>query len=903
MQHAESVKSKHIPTVHVRVNGVHGISLQRVFSEVHPLSRIIWEKRTALISNENGEEVFRQDDVEVPAFWSQMATNIAASKYFRGALGSPQRESSVRDLVCRVADTIASWGKKEEYFASEEQAQIFRDELVTLLVEQYGSFNSPVWFNVGVESHPQCSACFILSVEDTMESLLDLQKTEAMLFKYGSGAGSNLSQIRSRKEQLSGGGTPSGPVSFMRGYDAWAGTVKSGGKTRRAAKMQILDVDHPDICEFVNAKRLEEQKARALIRAGYSSGFSVAGGAYDSVFFQNSNLSVRLSDEFMEKVMEGGKFPTRRRTDQEVAEWIEARELLQQISEACWECGDPGVQFDTTINRWHTCPESGKINASNPCSEYMHLDDTACNLASLNLLKFLGENGKVDIAKLRHAVDIFILAQDIIVNNASYPTPRIAERTKKFRQLGLGYANLGASLMSQGLAYDSDEGRGWAAALTAIISGEAYRVSSMLASQKKPFDEYRPHMLKVIEMHLNAANKLSQFPRNTTLVQAAQEIWSEVLSNGKAHGFRNSQTTVIAPTGTIGFLMDCDTTGIEPDIALVKYKKLVGGGSVKIANQSVPRALQHLGYTTEEVNRILAYINLHDTIEGAPDLKEEHVPVFDCSFRPLAGKRSIHYMGHVKMMAAVQPFISGAISKTVNFPEHGTVEEMQQTFIEAWKLGLKAIAIYRDNSKTSQPLVMSEKPSTQEGEVQRRRLPDERQAITHKFSIAGHEGYLTVGLFEDGSPGEIFLVMAKEGSTLSGVMDAFATSISLALQYGVPLSALVKKFSHMRFEPSGFTSNKQVPYAKSILDYIFRWLAAKFLSQEEQATVGVIAIGKNGDDSVKQTVQVPVSGGAREVAFELSEDAPPCLQCGSSLMIRQGPCYRCLNCGSQEGCG
>lgn len=908
MQHVEKMSTKPEATVHVRVNGAHGISLQRMFSDkgINPLSKIIWEKRTALISNEKGEEVFRQDEVEVPAFWSQMATNIAASKYFRGPLGSPQRESSIRELVCRVVDTVTAWGKKEEYFASDEQAQIFRDELVTLLVEQYGSFNSPVWFNVGVESDPQCSACFILSVHDTMESLLDLQKTEAMLFKYGSGAGSNLSEIRSRKEQLSGGGTPSGPVSFMRGYDAWAGTIKSGGKTRRAAKMQILDVDHPDIFEFVNAKRLEEQKARALIQAGYSSGFSVTGGAYDSVFFQNSNLSVRVSDEFMEKVVEGEKFPTRRRTDQEVAEWIDARELLQEISKACWECGDPGLQFDTTINRWHTCPESGKIKASNPCSEYMHLDDTACNLASLNLLKFLGENGEIDVSRLRHAVDIFLTAQDIIVNNASYPTPRIAERTKKFRQLGLGYANLGALLMSQGLAYDSDEGRGLAAALTAIISGEAYRMSSVLASQKMPFDEYEPDMLKVIEMHLEAANKLPQFPSTTSLgnnlVQTAQLIWKEVLSNGQSHGFRNSQTTVIAPTGTIGFLMDCDTTGIEPDIALVKYKKLVGGGSVKITNQSVSRALRYLGYSPDEVTKILSYIDLHDTIEGAPGLQEEHLPVFDCAFRPLSGERSIHYMGHVKMMAAVQPFISGAISKTVNFPEQGTAEEIQQTFIEAWKLGLKAIAIYRDNSKTSQPLVMSEKSPLQEGGVKRRRLPDERQAITHKFSIAGHEGYLTVGLFEDGSPGEIFLVMAKEGSTLSGVMDAFATSISLALQYGVPLSALVKKFSHMRFEPSGFTSSKQVPYAKSILDYIFRWLAAKFLSHEEQVSVGVIANGRN-EDSPRQIALAPVSGTKQGIAFELSEDAPPCLQCGSSLMIRQGPCYRCLNCGSQEGCG
>jgi ribonucleoside-diphosphate reductase alpha chain len=927
-----------------------GLNFRRMFSDpaVHPFDAIEWTNRSAVISNEKGETVFEQKDVEVPASWSQMATNVVVSKYFRGTIGTSARERSVRQLIGRVANTIAAWGRKDRYFATDEQSRAFNDELTAILVEQYAAFNSPVWFNVGVEEHPQCSACFILSVNDTMESLLSLQRAEGMLFKYGSGAGSNLSNIRSSKELLSGGGTPSGPVSFMRGFDSWAGTIKSGGKTRRAAKMQILDADHPDIKEFVNAKKTEEQKAWALIEQGYNGGFNVPGGAYDSVFFQNSNLSVRVTDEFMNAAVAGKKFATRKRTDNSVCEQIEAKELLTDIATGTWICGDPGLQFDTTINDWHTCPNSGRINASNPCSEYMHLDDSACNLASINLLKFLSDDGVFDVERYLHTVDILITAQDILVDNASYPTEKIAANARAYRQLGLGFANLGALLMSLGLAYDSDEGRSLSAAVMALLCGEAYAMSARLAEAMGPFAGYnknRDAMLHVIEKHTEAAVHLPRLVCLESLRDEARRVWQDALEMGELHGYRNSQATVLAPTGTIAFLMDCDTTGIEPDIALVKYKKLVGGGLLKIVNNSVPRALRTLGYDEADVQAIVEYIDQNDTIEGAPQLKDEHLPVFDCAFKPVKGKRSIHYSGHIKMMAATQPFVSGAISKTVNLPETASVDDIFQAYAEAWKLGLKAIAIYRDNSKRSQPLATKKdapKTAATEGStaldanIRRRRLPDERQAITHKFNIAGHEGYITVGLYEDGSPGEIFIVMAKEGSTLSGVMDAFATSISLALQYGVPLSALVQKFSHMRFEPSGFTSNKQIPYAKSFLDYIFRWLAAKFLSSEEQAAVGVMAPSEDGAEKAKasektekqllngQAIGFQVNGSAKgkasadsatttsrsqakngidAMAFQISDDAPPCTTCGSSMMVRQGACYRCLNCGSQGGCG
>lgn len=971
-----------------------GVQFPRVFSKagLHPYAAIEWTLRTASITNEKGKVVFEQANVEVPSFWTQMATNVVVSKYFRGTMGTDEREHSVKQLISRVSDTIAAWGRKDSYFVNDEQAKIFNDELTAILVEQYAAFNSPVWFNVGVETQPQCSACFILSVDDTMESLLNLQKAEGMLFKYGSGAGSNLSQIRSSKELLSGGGAPSGPVSFMRGYDAWAGTIKSGGKTRRAAKMQILDAEHPDIYEFVRAKKTEEQKAWALIEQGYDGGFNVPGGAYDSVFFQNSNLSVRVTDEFMQAAVEGKPFATRKRTDASVCEMIDARDLLREIADGTWLCGDPGLQFDTTINEWHTCPVSGRINASNPCSEYMHLDDSACNLASINLLKYLREDGTFDIERYLHTVDILITAQDILVDNASYPTEKIGLNARAYRQLGLGFANLGALLMSLGLAYDSDEGRKVAGAMMGILCGEAYLMSARLADKIGPFSGYAKNgeeMLKVIGKHTEMADLLHQgslpgisstgensggetkvganliASLTSTLTEAAKTAWHAALAEGKVHGYRNSQATVLAPTGTIAFLMDCDTTGIEPDIALVKYKKLVGGGMLKIVNQSVPRALRNLAYSEQEVESIVRYIDEHDTIEGAPYLKEEHLSIFDCAFKPLKGSRSINYSGHIKMMAACQPFVSGAISKTVNLPEHATVDDIFNAYVEAWRLGLKAIAIYRDNSKRSQPLATKkdEDKSSEKTEaavsaalggvlpadptIRRRRLPDERQAITHKFNIGGHEGYITVGLYEDGAPGEIFIVMAKEGSTLSGVMDAFATSISLALQYGVPLQALIQKFSHMRFEPSGFTNNKQIPYAKSFLDYIFRWLASKFLSEEDQAAVGIISEGgaktksyagesESGDVSKEaspelqaeaasnQSIGFRVESGVGQegkkakassngsstkakivgpLTFAISEDAPPCSTCGSGMMVRQGACYRCLNCGTQGGCG
>jgi ribonucleoside-diphosphate reductase alpha chain len=892
---------------HLNGHSTGGLTFPRMFSEegLHPYDRLSWETRNAVISNEKGETTFEQKDVEVPTFWSQMATNVVVSKYFRATPGHPDRENSVRQLISRVADTITSWGRKDGYFITDEQAEVFQAELTTILVEQYAAFNSPVWFNVGVEENPQCSACFILSVEDSIDSLLDLQKTEARLFKYGSGSGSNLSNIRSSRETLSGGGSPSGPVSFMRGYDSWAGTIKSGGKTRRAAKMQILDVDHPDILEFVNAKRIEEQKAWALIEQGYDGGFNVPGGAYESVFFQNANLSVRVPDEFMQAVVDGKKFPTRKRADGAVVEELDARSILNDIAKGTWVCGDPGLQFDTVINDWHTCPNSGRISASNPCSEYMHIDDSACNLASINLLKFLNEDGSFDVERYKHTVDIMITAQDILIDNAGYPTEAIATNAKAFRQLGLGYANLGALLMSLGIPYDSDEGRSIAASLMSVLTGESYLMSAKLAEKLGAFNGYEVNklpMLRVIKKHEEASLGLDAVAIFDTLVEAAQKVWTEAYKQGVIYGYRNSQATVLAPTGTIAFLMDCDTTGIEPDIALVKYKKLVGGGLLKIVNHSVPRALKALRYNEHQIKEIINYIDENDTIEGAPGLMAEHLPVFDCAFRPLKGSRSIHYQGHIKMMGAVQPFVSGAISKTVNLPESATVQDIYNTYLKAWRLGIKAIAIYRDNSKRSQPLATmkdeAKSVAASAVEVKRRHLPEERQAITHKFSVAGHEGYITVGLYEDGSPGEIFLVMAKEGSTLSGVTDAFATSISLALQYGVPLSALVKKFSHMRFEPSGFTPNKQIPIAKSILDYIFRWLAIKFLSKEEQTSLGIIM--QNGDSSTNDDKQ---QSSPQHVAFQISEDAPPCATCGSSLMVRQGPCYRCLNCGSQGGCG
>jgi ribonucleoside-diphosphate reductase alpha chain len=824
-------------------------------------------------------------------------------------MGSPDRESSVRGLIARVVNTIGNWGTEQGYFSTEEDGAAFSEELTHLLVQQKAAFNSPVWFNVGIEAAPQASACFINSVNDTMESILGLAKTEGMLFKFGSGTGSNLSSIRSGRETLAGGGTASGPVSFMRGYDAFAGVIKSGGKTRRAAKMVILDVDHPDIEEFIQSKSTEERKAWALIDAGYDGAFNVKGGAYDSVFFQNANHSVRVNDEFMRAVVEDGPWQTNYVITGEPCDAYRARDLMTMMAEAAWQCGDPGIQFDTTINDWHTCSNTARINASNPCSEYMFLDDTACNLASLNLLKFVDDDGELDVPAFKAAARTLITAQEILVDNASYPTPAIARNSHDYRPLGLGYANLGVLLMERGLPYDSDAGRAYASAVTALMHGEAYAQSARIAGSIEPFAGYAKNsgpMLNVIGKHRQQAHHIDASLVPKELLGAVHAVWDETYSLGVQHGYRNSQVTVLAPTGTIGFMMDCDTTGIEPDIALVKYKKLVGGGVMKIVNQSVPRVLERLGYAAAEAQQIVDYIDAKETIEGAPFLKEEHLPIFDCAFPPANGTRAIDYMGHVKMMAAAQPFLSGAISKTVNMPSDSSPEDIANAYIESWRLGLKAVAVYRDGCKRSQPLSTSK----EEGQARaatlteplppRRKLPDEREAITHKFSIAGHEGYITVGMYEDGKPGEIFLVMAKEGSTISGLMDAFATSISLALQYGVPLEALVDKFSHVRYEPSGFTKNPSIPFAKSITDYIVRWLASKFLTSEQQRAAGLqVAEVEGTTESAKPTVAEPVK--ASQVTHRMDTDAPACHYCGG-IMTRNGACYRCGNCGSTSGC-
>jgi len=917
-----------------RPQGKKGLTIQRFFTEEgkHPFDEISWDIRTSSIGNEKGEMVFEQADVEVPSFWSQTATNIVASKYFRGTLGTPERERSAKQLIGRVVDTLTRWGRQGGYFATAADAQVFSDEMTHLLIYQKASFNSPVWFNMGIEPHPQCSACFINSVQDTMDSILTLAKTEGMLFKFGSGTGTNLSPIRSSRENLAGGGTASGPVSFMKGFDAFAGVIKSGGKTRRAAKMVVLNVDHPDIEDFINCKVEEERKAWALMDAGFDG--SLTGPAYSSVFFQNSNNSVRVTEEFMKAVVEDQEWHTRAIRTGQIMQTYRARDLMKMIAESAHVCGDPGMQWDTTVNEWHTCPNTARINASNPCSEYMFLDDSACNLASLNLMKFRREDGEFDPVAFRKAVQVVITAQEIIVSNASYPTPAIAKNSNDYRPLGLGYANLGALLMARGLPYDSDEGRDYAGAITALMNGEAYATSARIAADVTgPFAGYeknRTPFLKVMNKHRSYVPKIDSAHVPLDLLQAAREVWDEVIDLGERHGFRNAQATVIAPTGTIGFMMDCDTTGIEPDIALIKYKKLVGGGMIKIVNQTVPEALKRLGYDTKQCQEILEYLEEHDTIEGAPHLQERDLPVFDCAFRPRSGFRSIAYMGHIKMMAAAQPFISGAISKTVNVPSEATPEDITQAYLESWRLGLKALAIYRDGSKRTQPL------NTGKGEAvpakiaalaaaagpQRHRLPDERHALTHKFEVAGHQGYLTVGMYEDGSPGELFLVMAKEGSTVSGLMDAFATAISMALQYGVPLRVLVDKFAHMRFEPSGFTKNPEIPMAKSIMDYIFRWLGSKFLSAEEKIAIGLIhreeevpkseKADEAGEPNPEATRNIGLrlvtspavntsSPNAATYTFQAQDDAPSCHDCGA-IMVRSGACYKCLNCGATSGC-
>ena len=900
-----------------------GLKVARYFTRegVNPYDEIEWELRAASIINERGKVVFEQSNVEIPKAWSQMATNVVVSKYFRGPLGSPQREHSVRQMIGRVVDTITGWGLKDGYFAAEEDARAFADELTHILVHQKACFNSPVWFNCGIEERPQCSACFILSVDDTMDSILDWYRKEGVIFKGGSGSGVNLSKIRSSKEQLAGGGTASGPVSFMKAADASAGVIKSGGKTRRAAKMVVLNIDHPDVEEFIKCKVEEEKKAWALIEAGYDS--SLDGPAYGSVFFQNANNSVRVSDEFMQAVQEDREWKTRYVRTGEVFETYKARDLLRMIAESTYFCGDPGMQYDTTINDWHTCSNTARINASNPCSEYMHLDNSACNLASLNLLKYLRDDGVFDTESFRRAVDIIILAQDILVDNSSYPTAEITANAHAFRELGLGYANLGALLMSLGLPYDSDAGRAYAAAVTAVMSGEGYLQSTRVAEATAAFAGFevnRQPMLRVLNKHRSHAYKISSSHVPLDLLTAAREAWDQTCGEAEKYGVKNSQISVLAPTGTIAFMMDCDTTGVEPDIALVKYKKLVGGGLLKIVNNTVPRALKRLGYDVKQIQEIVEYIDEHETIEGAPHIKDEDLAVFDCAFKPANGSRSIHYMGHVKMMGAVQPFISGAISKTINMPTDVTVDEIMQAYTESWRLGLKAVAVYRDGSKRTQPLNTSKEEKkaaaaeAKETRPFRRKLPDERRSITHKFDIAGHEGYITAGMYEDAQPGEIFITMSKEGSTISGLMDSFATAISMALQYGVPLRVLVDKFSHMRFEPSGFTKNPNIPIAKSIMDYIFRWLASKFLDREAQQEVGIV---KEEPEEVasKETAAskkvVPISsqaprGGApvasiSSVTSLYQQDAPPCPDCGA-IMIRSGACYKCMNCGAVSGC-
>jgi len=915
-----------------------GLQVPLTFSreDVHPFDELEWEQRKASITDDKGKTIFEQDNVEVPKSWSMLATNVVASKYLYGEIGTSERERSVKQLVHRVSRTITDWGLEDGLFASREDAERFYRELTWLCVNQYGAFNSPVWFNCGLfhqygigrksgrgtyfydretaqvavadtqYEYPQCSACFIQSVEDTMDSIMKLSRSEAMLFKYGSGTGTDLSTIRSAREKLSGGGVPSGPLSFLKVYDAIAGVVKSGGKTRRAAKMNTLKCTHPDIKEFIWAKASEEKKAWALIEAGYAADFN--GEAYGSVCFQNENLSVRITDEFMKAAVDGRDWSTRWVTDpSRTGPTYNARDMLKWIAEGTWICGDPGVQYEDTIQRWHTCRNTAPINSSNPCSEYMFLDDSACNLASLNLMKFVDKDGKFDVARFKSAVDIFITAQELIVDHASYPTEGIARNSHLFRPLGLGYANLGALLMSFGLPYDSQSGRAIAGALTAMMHLEAYAHSARLAAIEGPFEGFelnREPMMGVMQLHRDAVEDIDdscpEYLRN-----AARSCGDDALRLGRQHGYRNSQVTVLAPTGTIGFMMDCDTTGVEPDIALVKYKLLAGGGMLKIVNRTVPMALRGLGYSAEQIQRVVQYIDEHDTIEGAPGLHTDDLPVFDCAFRPRNGSRYIAYMGHVRMMAAVQPFLSGAISKTVNMPEHASVEEIMETYLEGWKLGLKALAIYRDGCKRSQPVSTgkAKKDETPHAggngskpKPLRRRLPDDRRSITHKFDVSGHEGYLTVGLYEDGTPGEMFITMAKEGSTIGGLMDCFGIAISICLQYGVPVSALVHKFAHTRFEPSGFTKNPDVPMAKSLVDYIFRWLELNFIKPEKHTKdAGTSTL------AAKTEVKDPVATRIDEQFSHFMEDAPVCDQCGS-LTVRNGACYKCFNCGNSMGC-
>src|SRR5258708_7096763 len=998
-----------------------GLAFRRFFTKpgVSPYDELEWDLRLAQITDAKGNVIFEQKDVEVPKDWSMTATNIVASKYLHGKVGTPDRETGVRQLVTRVAETIRNWGLAQGYFKTPEDGATFHDELVHILVRQYAAFNSPVWFNVGCDriepnsdarnwhwnpqtqqvefgvtgyATPQCSACFINSVKDSLDSILTLAKTEGMLFKWGSGTGTNLSPLRSQTEGLSGGGTASGPLSFMKGFDAFAGVIKSGGKTRRAAKMVILNVDHPDIVEFIECKQKEEAKAHALVAMGYD-GSHPDSDAYSSIFFQNANNSVRVTDDFMYAVVRDTDFSTKSIRDGAVVTTYKAKDLMRKISEATWHCGDPGMQYDTTVNRWHTSKNTARINASNPCSEYMFLDDSACNLASLNLLKF-APNGTFDVEAYRHAVDVLITAQEILVDNAGYPTEMIMRNSHDYRPLGLGYANLGALLMAAGLPYDSDAGRDYAACVTAIMCGEAYLQSSRIAEQCEPLPPAteatkknlaetnlgagigsagssnahvgtaasavqperssampggacpgwyinREPFLDVIRMHRASVNNINKNNVPTALYESSKQCWDEALAHGEKHGYRNSQVTVLAPTGTIGFMMDCDTTGVEPDLALIKYKKLVGGGMIKIVNNTVPTALFKLGYDHDQANAIVSYIDATGTIEGAPHIKDEHLAVFDCSFKPSKGTRSIAYMGHLRMMAATQPFISGAISKTVNLPENATVEDIMEAYLQAWKLGLKAVAVYRDGCKKSQPLsaagtktANSSKDDSRAGvpapheeenlnappRAVRHKLQEERASITHKFKVGDHEGYITVGLYPNGEPGELFITMAKEGSTVSGLMDSFALAVSIALQHGVQLRLLCEKFAHTRFEPSGWSGNPEIGYAKSIMDYIFRWLQMRFLTGQQQMLfenlrlrpAGTPSPEGMGSQDAASGIRRPETGnrepgaGSIHAADALAGiidlgDAPSCSFCGG-IIKRNCSWYRCGRFGRPSRC-
>jgi len=894
----------------VEVSG-QGLKFRRFFSVPgrDPMDMVEWERRSAIIRNDKGEVIFEQTGVEAPAFWSDMAVNVVVSRYFRGRPGSPERETSIRALILRVADAIVDWGREQGYFASDEDSQIFRDELIYLLVYQKASFNSPVWFNVGIEASPQCSACFILSVDDTMDSILRWYTQEGIIFKGGSGSGINVSRLRSAHEPLSGGGTASGPISFMKAADASAGVIKSGGKTRRAAKMVILNVDHPDILDFIRSKATEEKKAQALIRAGFDG--SLEGDAYGTVAFQNSNHSVRVTDEFMQADQDDGEWQTKYLLTEETAETYRARDLMHEIAQAAHTCGDPGLQFDTTINNWHTCPETAPIRASNPCSEYMHVDDSACNLASLKLTGFLDPSDLFRVDAFRHAVDIMITAQDILVDKASYPTPAIAKNSHNMRALGLGYADLGALIMSLGLPYDSDEARAWASTLTALLTGEAYLQSARIAATRGAFGEFeknRAAMLGVIKKHREKALQIKPLDVPEQMVSDVVGIWDKALEMGKEHGYANCQVTVLAPTGTVAFMLDCDTTGVEPELALIKYKTLSGGGHMRIVNRTVARALERLGYPPVVIQDILAKIEDTGTIEGIREVLPEHLPVFDCAFRPISGERCITPEGHISMMAAIQPFLSGAISKTVNLPNDATVEQIEKIFRLAWRLGLKAIAIYRDGCKATQPLGLGAREAGMAAQPVRRRLPVDCQSVRHKFEVAGQKGYIHTGFYDDGTVGEIFIRMAKEGSTISGLMDTIATLTSIALQYGVPLEALVNKFIHVRFEPSGFTSNPDIPMAKSLTDYIFRYLGIRFLNEEQQEVAGLLPSGAQSRGLLEPSRESPAppepsrrSAQTTGPAFNLQSDAPACPDCGA-IMVRYGSCYNCLNCGATSGC-